>query len=183
MSHTRTIDISGKKFGRWSVIRKDPESTTHFTKFFCKCDCGTLRSVNAAALKSGRSRSCGCAPKKGHGLTRTRTYNSWASMKCRVLSKKDEHYKWYGGRGIKICSFLKKSPTNLIQSIGERPANKTLDRIDVGGHYSCGICDECKNNSWTKNIRWATPREQLANRRPFVCRGKLFTPSEIYKNQ
>lgn len=38
--------------------------------------------------------------------------------------------------------------------MGERPAGLTLDRINTDGNYT------------HLNCRWATPAEQVANRRP-----------------
>lgn len=40
--------------------------------------------------------------------------------------------------------------------MGERPAGKTLDRIDVNGNYEPGNC------------KWSTRKEQTANRRPLT---------------
>lgn len=75
----KLIDLTGQRFGRWTVIEKDPEShrcrTIHpyidkptlstFSKWRCRCDCGTERSVIGINLTSGRSRSCGCWQKEG----------------------------------------------------------------------------------------------------------------------
>jgi len=58
----RIDDLTGKRFGRWTVIslqrvRKDG---SRGGKWLCQCDCGTERIVAAKLLKSGASLSCGC---------------------------------------------------------------------------------------------------------------------------
>ena len=62
----RYIDLTGQQFGRWSVIRKAPDSITpkgtRYTRWWCRCSCGNpkLISVATSALRSGKSKSCGC---------------------------------------------------------------------------------------------------------------------------
>ncbi len=55
-------NLIGKRFGRWVVI-KEALTTDESTKWFCRCDCGKSREVNAGSLKAGSSISCGCARK------------------------------------------------------------------------------------------------------------------------
>jgi hypothetical protein len=64
-------------------------------------------------------------------------------------------YSNYGGRGIKVCRrwLGKRGFINFLEDMGERPEGKTLDRIRVNGNYT------------PSNCRWATPKEQTANRR------------------
>ena len=38
-----------------------------------------------------------------HGLTNTKLYGVWSTMKSRCYNKNREKYKDYGGRGIRIC--------------------------------------------------------------------------------
>lgn len=52
------IDLSGKKFGRLTVIGMFSKNGRGFTK--CLCDCGAETSVRSDQLKSGDIRSCGC---------------------------------------------------------------------------------------------------------------------------
>lgn len=75
---SKMIDLTGRRFGRWTVIGKDPEShkcrtmhpyigkpaLTTFAKWKCRCDCGTERSVIGINLTTGKSKSCGCLQKE-----------------------------------------------------------------------------------------------------------------------
>jgi hypothetical protein len=74
----------------------------------------------------------------------------YIAAKARCTNPKNKDWKHYGGRGIK---FLFKSFREFLAHIGPRPAGKTLDRIKNDGHYEPG------------NVRWATWKEQAANRR------------------
>lgn len=50
-------------FGRWNVI--GPEvMTPGVTKWLCRCECGSERSVEGASLRRGLSTSCGCRQKE-----------------------------------------------------------------------------------------------------------------------
>ncbi|MGH7974874.1 MAG: endonuclease domain-containing protein [bacterium] len=58
-----------RKFGRWTVTRFNSERTINGHKLVdCRCDCGTVRSIDLSTLLNGHSQSCGCTrlkyPKK-----------------------------------------------------------------------------------------------------------------------
>lgn len=86
-------------------------------------------------------------------------------MNSRCHNPKADNYRWYGGRGIKVSDEWRRDAGAFIsyveQTIGPRPGGKTpggaweytLDRIRNDGNYEPG------------NLRWATAREQSANRR------------------
>lgn len=48
-----TYDLTGQVFGKWTVIEKDIEhtKTTGITYWICRCECGTIRSVQGQSLK------------------------------------------------------------------------------------------------------------------------------------
>ena len=83
---------------------------------------------------------------------RTPTYVSWYNMKSRCNNPNANDYKYWGGRGISVC-LRWESFANFLDDMGERPEGLTLDRVDNDGDYEPGNC------------RWATWKEQRANRR------------------
>jgi len=144
----------------------------------CKCDCGKEIIARGTNLRAKVTKSCGCyakelkkLPKKEKPYSKYKAYKSWNSMKVRCLNKDNEHYKFYGARGIKICERWLNFK-NFLEDMGERPEGKTLDRINVNGNYT------------KENCRWATPEEQSNNTRKNVkimYDGKLKTFYELEK--
>ena len=57
----RYTDITGQKFGRWTVMNITDKRTKNRTIIWhCKCECGNEKDVDGYTLKSGQSKSCGC---------------------------------------------------------------------------------------------------------------------------
>lgn len=63
-SNHKLIDLTGKKFGYWTVIKRGPtryyKNVGQSVCWICKCKCGTVKVVPGRDLKSGASKSCGC---------------------------------------------------------------------------------------------------------------------------
>lgn len=57
----QVIDITGKKFGRLTAIRRAsrPGELKSLTWLF-KCDCGTEKEIAGEPVRQGGTRSCGC---------------------------------------------------------------------------------------------------------------------------
>jgi hypothetical protein len=164
-------NILNRKFGYLTITgESELRGLRRFWPVACKC--GTQKWVEASSLLSGVTVSCGCWKdnaignrNRTHGLSRDVTYKTWSNMIHRCYDTKNNEYKNYGGRGIRICQFLQASPANLINLIGSRPSGKVIDRIDNNGNYSCGSCKECFQCAWTLNIKWSTAAESARNRR------------------
>jgi hypothetical protein len=52
------IDITGKRFCAWTVIRRSENLNS--TRWRCRCDCGTTRDIPSQRLRYGGTSSCGC---------------------------------------------------------------------------------------------------------------------------
>lgn len=136
------------------------------SKAECKCDCGTTKYVACRSLKKGVSKTCGCEiGNKTHGYTIgkkiTKEYTSWRAMKQRCNYTKDKYYKYYGGRGIKVCEEF-SSFLVFLEHVGLAPTPEhSIDRIDNERGYEIG------------NVRWATHTEQMKNRRPWKKKEKI----------
>lgn len=57
-------DLTGKTFGRLTVIKQVEDYITpkgaHFAKWLCQCECGNTTEVVGHRLKKGQTTSCGC---------------------------------------------------------------------------------------------------------------------------
>jgi len=164
-------DLTGQRFGRLTVIRPDrPRRPNNRARWWCRCDCGTEKSILHGSLKFGTAVSCGCyqrevnrAAHTKHGFYGTPEYVIWVKMIQRCEDPNHPAYQHYGGKGVKPCARWRVAFVNfrddLIASIGLRPSKQhTLDRWpDKNGNYEPG------------NVRWATWIEQANNRNPPKC--------------
>lgn len=158
----RAINLSGKTFGKLSVIRLLPLRKNKDRIWFCRCVCGNKAEVSTESLRSHHTQSCGCfklfrmrTRNIRHGYTRPKQrpeYQIWAAMIQRCRNPKNVSFNYYGARGIHVCKRWHQFE-NFLADMGNRPQNLTLDRIDNNKGYSL------------KNCRWATCSQQRFNQR------------------
>lgn len=159
-------DLTGMKFGRWTVISKSPKRN----HWLCRCECGVLKTRIRNVLTNGSSKSCGCSKNVTHGMTKTDEHNIWLGIKRRCYNPHANHYDRYGGRGITVCERWRESFINFYIDMGTRPSkNHSIHRINNDGDYE------------PSNCRWATLKEQQRNTirsRWLTFRGITMTSAE-----
>lgn len=169
----RKLDIvAGTKYGRLTIVKEvEPYiwKKRIYPKFQCICDCGKEVQVRLDKLTIGTTKSCGCYNLEKISMPHETPYNathghtiggkptgefySWWSMKQRCTNPKASMYRYYGGRGIKICNRWINSFANFFEDMGTRLNGTTLDRIDCDGNYE------------PNNCRWADKKTQMSNRK------------------
>lgn len=154
-------------FGRWKVTGNQimqPCKGRNRPYIPCRCACGVEKLVRVQALRSGRSRSCGCLQREvastlnvTHGGHQELLYGVWEAMRARCDRPNARGYSDYGGRGIRVCEgWQRYEPFRDWATANGYRAGLEIDRIDNDGNY----CPE--------NCRWTTRAVQLRNTRRTV---------------
>ena len=156
----KKLDLNGKTFGRLTAISVTKKGIRNKRAWVCQCECGSEVILQTSMLMSGHTRSCGCLHReevgnmsRSHGLSQTPEYNVWMNMKARCSNPNNDHYKYYGGRGIRVCERWRTSFEDFLHDMGSKPAAKhSIDRMNNDGNYT------------KENCRWATANEQARNK-------------------
>lgn len=157
----RLIDLTGKTFGRLTVLKRDASGGGKRVRWICLCSCGNEKSIIGSSLLIGDTGSCGCLAVERlvsrtttHGLSKSSEYGVWRTMVSRCHNPNSTRYNDYGGRGISVCARWKDSFDNFITDMGRRPSrNHSIERVDNNGNYEPANCI------------WATKLEQGSNKR------------------
>ena len=159
-------DLTGKRFGRLTVLEEVGKNNQGGVTWLCQCDCkseGSKIVVCGGDLSRGNTKSCGCYKREKvkrdnikHGQASrknsTPEYRAWAHMMERCYNPKEAGYHNYGGRGIKVCERWHDFE-NFYEDMGKKPEGLTLERINTNGNYE------------PENCKWATWEEQRQNQR------------------
>lgn len=161
--HMRKVDVNleiGKQYGDYIVVRySHTQSNTLYFEFECKV-CKRHHIMALKDVKQGYGcyhKSCIRTLPKNETTKRLR--NTWSHMVDRCTNPNCQHYKSYGGRGIKcdyklFIDFYDDFAKSYIEFSNEHGVkDTTIERIDV-------------NKDYTKsNMKWETWSVQYKNKR------------------
>lgn len=142
-------DLTGQVFGRLTVKARLQNENGRLS-WYCVCSCGGFKIIDSKALVTGKTASCGCLRIK-HGLSKSHPlYPVWLSMRDRCNNPNNNHYQYYGAKGIGVCEQWNDF-TMFIEDMGPRPPGKSIERnnLDIGYEPT--------------NCKWATDLEQMNN--------------------
>ena len=167
------IDLTGRKFGRLTVIERSYPNRNEGTVWLCKCECGTEKIIRGHSLRRGLTKSCGCLLKEFHRLnfglasmhSLIRKYKERARKRKLEFNLTEEQFKEITQ---KDCYYCGAKPNNIYRQKncnGDYVYNG-LDRVDNAKGYiinnvvpCCKICNLAKNNltlqefkDWIKKI-------------------------------
>ena len=144
------IDMVGVRHGRLVGLSFVETGRQHAHWRF-QCDCGEITIADGAAVRAGRTTSCGCMHSElsaarltvhGHraGRRHDPTYRAWQQIKAYCTHPANPRFREFGGRGIGVDPRWVTDFEAFLADLGERPVGTVLGRLDPEDDFRPGNC-------------------------------------------
>lgn len=139
------VDLTGKRFGRLTVIKLNDVKPGGRRKvqWVCKCDCGEERIYNPCTLKSGTVVSCGCYRREN--AAKLKLEAPWMISRNRVVT----HYRYAAKRQEREFSLTDEQCFALLEGnchyCGVVPSNITNVYFNKDGTVAKGRANRPRN--------------------------------------
>lgn len=96
----KLIDLTGKRFGRLTVLKRATDKQYKRPHWLCQCDCGNQKIIHGDSLRGGLTQSCGCLQKERTSQATIKDLTGQQFGKLTVLCRdqsivgKGTHAKW-----------------------------------------------------------------------------------------
>lgn len=159
----RLRDLTGKTFGKLTVLRRGGSNKFGNVIWFCSCSCGETHTVSGGNLLNGGTTSCGCGTYRKRSLdesaklTLLRWYKTSAKNRKIAWSLSDEDFY---SITKKDCVYCGSGPIRevRVRSKGLYTCNG-VDRVDNNIGYNifncvpcCSICNYAKRSMSMKDF-------------------------------
>lgn len=140
------------------MTKPDARSSNGTPLFKTSCpDCGVERLIDARR-QGGPCRSCSNKRRATHGLVGTPLFKLLNNIKSRCYYSTASGFKYYGGRGIRVCDEWLASPQSFVDWAMANGYSQglELDRKDNDGPYApwnCQFITHAKNSQKRRNAR------------------------------
>lgn len=132
------IDLTGKTFGRLTVLYRYIQNTGGQAMWVCKCTCGKIKPVRGASLRNGTAQSCGCLTYENASKA---NMNNLIGQKFGKLTVLEDSGKRSNHRVIWKCQC---DCGTIVERIGDSLVQKDT--------FSCGCCNQSKGSIIIENI-------------------------------
>ena len=132
-------DLTGRKFGRLTVLERGANDNSRGTKWWCKCECGNKVLVSRHSLVLGLTKSCGCYQREksrenGKQNKKYNTYDLSGDFGKGYTSKGEEF--WFDKKDYdKIkdyCWYFDKKTGYLFAQLPDTRKRVSLHRLVMG---------------------------------------------------
>lgn len=190
------MNLTSSIFERLTVIKEDKNRKYCY---WCRCACGTIKSIRSGSLRNGRSKSCGCLQKD---LLHKRMIGAQERF-WKKVSKDSDCWLWTAGQdghgyGVFFSGHdddhnIKAYKFSYELENGKVPTGFELDHICHNKDKSCQGGDACEHRLCVRpsHLEVVTKRINLMrgngpsaiNARKIQCNnGHEYTPENTYLN-
>lgn len=163
-------DLTGKKFGRLTVIAKAGKGADNRFQWKCICECGKEKIVSGESLKKGTTRSCGCLLREKKKVEKPKKYNKfkdcgdyftfYTNKGFFYIDREDfnwvyNDYYWYQNKMGYVFARKQGKNVSLHRLVMNCPKGLEVDHIKT----------ENKFDNRRSNLRIGTHQENMRNRK------------------
>lgn len=183
MKKGKSLQLEGLKFNKLTVLERVEDyivsNGDHLSQWLCLCDCGNLVIAKGSHIKTGKTKSCGCAlqdhltklnmNRKGH-IRKPNKYDLSGDYGIGYTSKGEEFYfDLEDYEKIKKICWVVGTGGYITGHIPGENRNIEMQRYVMGvtEHDICvdHIITENKNDNRKQNLRLTTKKENNINRK------------------
>ena len=141
ISIAKTLDLTGKVFGKLTVIKKTGKKSKDGNYWLCQCECGNFIEVSVYSLTSGKISECNHC--RANGFSSVKSYSTY--------KRAQEKIGKVGSLGDRLKSKYKNLDLDIIWSDKNKLSPFQLTPKSHQQIYL--ICPECKTEFITSGLQ------------------------------